>query len=433
MHVAIITAGGAGMFCGSCMHDNTWARALMQSGVEVTLIPTYTPIRVDEEDFSSRRVFFGGINVYLAARWSFWRKLPRWMTRWLDHPGVLKVVTRLAISNNAAELGELTLAMLRGEHGPHRAAVDELVTFLADELKPDVICFSNALLAGAVRTLKERFRGPVLCTLQGDDIFLEGLPAEYRSRVIELLSDRAADFDGFLVHSLFYRDRMAAMLNLPVDRFRKIPLGIDVTAFEPPVSQSASRESPGVRIGYFARICPEKGLHQLIDAFRLVRREEPSVKLVAGGYLGPRDEHWFAGLCRDCRDLGDAFEYLGSPDNHADKQRMLESFDIFCVPTVYQEPKGLSVLEALTCGVPVVQPAHGAFPELLAMSGGGVLCRPLDPQDLAEKLLLLIRDPALRRQLGSEGREHVRTSLSMPAIASATAAVFSEFQAGLTS
>ncbi|MFT5325958.1 MAG: hypothetical protein ACI8P0_003832, partial [Planctomycetaceae bacterium] len=50
MHVAIITAGGAGMFCGSCMHDNTWARALRDAGHDVILIPTYTPIRVDEED-----------------------------------------------------------------------------------------------------------------------------------------------------------------------------------------------------------------------------------------------------------------------------------------------------------------------------------------------------------------------------------------------
>src|SRR3954453_20195522 len=83
MHVAIITAGGAGMFCGSCMHDNTWARALLDHGVPVTLIPTYTPIRVDEKDMSTAPLFFGGINVYLEARSSLWRKLPRGLTRWL--------------------------------------------------------------------------------------------------------------------------------------------------------------------------------------------------------------------------------------------------------------------------------------------------------------------------------------------------------------
>ena len=58
MHIAIITAGGAGMFCGSCMHDNSWAKGLLAAGVEVSLLPMYTPIRVDEEDQTSTPVFF---------------------------------------------------------------------------------------------------------------------------------------------------------------------------------------------------------------------------------------------------------------------------------------------------------------------------------------------------------------------------------------
>ena len=68
MHIAIVTAGGAGMFCGSCMHDNTWARSLKNAGAQVTLLPTYTPLRLDEHDESSNPVFLGGINVYLDFR-----------------------------------------------------------------------------------------------------------------------------------------------------------------------------------------------------------------------------------------------------------------------------------------------------------------------------------------------------------------------------
>ena len=68
MHIAIVTAGGAGMFCGSCMHDNTWARSLKKQGAQVTLLPTYTPLRLDEHDESTRPVFLGGINVYLDFR-----------------------------------------------------------------------------------------------------------------------------------------------------------------------------------------------------------------------------------------------------------------------------------------------------------------------------------------------------------------------------
>ncbi len=154
MHIALITAGGAGMFCGSCMHDNTWARALMAKGHRVTLIPTYTPIRVDEENLSTTDVFLGGINVYLDYRLPLWRKIPRSLTRWLDAAWVINFATKLSISNDAGQLEALTLAMLDGEKGPLKREIDELVAFVSRELQPDVICFSNALLTGVLPTLK---------------------------------------------------------------------------------------------------------------------------------------------------------------------------------------------------------------------------------------------------------------------------------------
>src|SRR5262245_21240717 len=115
MHIAIITAGGAGMFCGSCMHDNTWARALIDAGCEVSLLPAYSPIRVDEPDQSNRQVFFGGVNVYLESRWGAWRRLPRGLTPWLDAPWVINLAGQLSTRYDARKLGDLTLSMLAGE------------------------------------------------------------------------------------------------------------------------------------------------------------------------------------------------------------------------------------------------------------------------------------------------------------------------------
>ena len=427
MHVAIVTAGGAGMFCGSCMHDNTWARALMDAGVEVTLIPTYTPIRVDEDNLSSQRVFFGGINVYLEHRFRFWQKLPRWMTRWLDHPKLLDLATRGAVSNDARQLGELTLEMLAGETGPQATQVEELATFLADELKPNVVCFSNALLAGALSTIKSKFAGPVLCTLQGDDIFLDSLTPDYRDQVTQLLSQKASRFDGFLVHSYFYRDAMAERLSLPAERFRKIPLGIDISHHDGQPDTEDERISEPLRIGYFARICPEKGLQVLIEAFRLVRRQLPSARLVAGGYLGKRDEPWFEKLQRDSRDLADSFEYIGSPPDHASKVEFLKSLDVLSVPTVYQEPKGLFALEAMANGVPVVLPSHGAFPEMLAEARGGVLSEPGNAEDLAEQLVTLLKNRQNRDQLARDGHAGVRKSFTGAVMARESLRVFEEY------
>jgi len=156
VHIALITAGGAGMFCGSCMHDNTLARALMAAGHEVSLIPTYTPIRVDERDVSQGRVFLGGINLYLDALYPVWRRIPRALVRWLDSPSVMRLISRVSVHSDARQLGQLTVALLQGEQGPDAREIDELTRFL-EELQPDVICFSNALVAGVLPRLRQRF------------------------------------------------------------------------------------------------------------------------------------------------------------------------------------------------------------------------------------------------------------------------------------
>lgn len=420
MHIAIITAGGAGMYCGSCMHDNTWARSLIDFGELVTLLPTYTPIRVDEENASSRRVFLGGLNVYLRARSRLWRRLPGMLTRWVDTPWVINLATRFGVSNDSHELGALTEAMVAADEGPHRDQYIELANYLAQELRPDVICFSNALLAGALPSLRRVFPGPILCTLQGDDIFLDGLIEPYRSTVMARLKRLAEQFDGFVTHSWFYRDHMSHYLDIPVEKFRILPLSIDL---EGHTGEPRLRQGQPFTIGYFARICPEKGLHHLIDAFRLLRSRQPSVRLLAGGYLGKRDTSYFEQIQRDTADLGDSFQYVGSPDR-AGKQAFFQQIDVLSVPTIYQEPKGLYVLEALANGVPVVLPRHGAFPELIEATGGGRLVPPGDSVALAAQLEELLLHPDERLALGRQGRQAVHAKYHPQALATQTLQLF---------
>jgi glycosyltransferase involved in cell wall biosynthesis len=422
MHIAIVTAGGAGMFCGSCMHDNTWARSLKKQGAQVTLLPTYTPLRLDEHDESTRPVFLGGINVYLDFRSRFWRVVPRALTRWLDHPAVIQLATRFGVSNNAQQLGELTLAMLAGETGSQSREIAELTAFLADSLRPDAICFSNALLVGAVRSLRQKFSGRIFCILQGDDIFLEDLHEPYRSQALAAIRERSSDFDGFLVHSAYYRDFMSGYLGLPPEKFHIIPLGIDLTGHNGTPSE---RKSDLFQVGYFARICPEKGLHQLVEGFRLLHKRHPHTRLRAAGYLGSRDQAYFENIRESARDLGTAFEYAGSPRTHEQKVEFLKSLDVLSVPTVYREPKGLYVLEALANGIPVVQPRHGAFPEILEATGGGLLVEPGNPEDLARALEELMKDPTGRMQLAHGGRAVVHSQYDDATMARRTLEILS--------
>jgi glycosyltransferase involved in cell wall biosynthesis len=406
------------------MHDNTWARALMAAGAEVSLIPTYTPIRVDEENVSGPRVFFGGINVYLASQWRWWRAVPSFLKHWLDHPTLIQWATRRAVSNDAKHLGQLTLDMLAGESGPQREQVEELAKFLGEQLRPDVVVFSNALLAGAVRRIKQLFDGPVLCVLQGDDIFLDSLPNSHREQVVVALRDRAGDFDGFITHSRYYADHMQAMLfparHEDASQFHVLPLGIDLTGHD---GQPRLAGDP-FTVGYFARLCPEKGLHLLVEAFARFHAIHPRTRLMIGGYLGERDQSFFQEVASRARLSRRAIVVAQHVDTHSQKVAFFKSLDLFCVPTIYREPKGLSVIEALANGVPVVQPAHGAFPELLAATQGGLLFEPGNLDDLVAKWDFLLRNPDARQRLAITGQVKVRESYSSQAMAEQTLRLF---------
>ena len=418
MHVAIVTAGGAGMFCGSCMQDNTLARGLIATGTRVTLIPTYTPIRVDEPNQSQSRIFFGGINVYLNAKSKLWAGLPVWSKSWLDSPWLIQQLTRFGVSNDAAELGDLTLKMLAGGDGPLREAGEELARFIGRELKPDIVVFSNALLSGCLPQIRHEFGGPIVCVLQGDDVFLDGLTDSHRATAIAAVSDRANGFDGYLTHSKFYRDRMAAMLSLPVERFQTIPLSIDLT---PHIGTPGEREGQPFTIGYFARLAPEKGLHLLVDAFELMREKRPEAQLRIGGYEPAQHRSYIRTQKNRLAKFGSDVQFVGSPDSIDEKIAFYRSIDVLSVPTDFEEPKGLSVLEAWANGVPVVQPAAGAFPELIGDRGeGGLLVPHRDAQALADVWSRIYRDPKERLSLAKSGHQRVRERHSHEAAARET-------------
>jgi glycosyltransferase involved in cell wall biosynthesis len=428
MKVAYITAGAAGMFCGSCMRDNTLVATLTAAGHDALLIPTYTPIRTDEPDVSQKRVFFGGINVYLQQKLSLFRHTPWVLDRVLDAPRLLRWVSRFAVKTRAEDLGDLTISILKGEHGHQRKEVAKLVQWLAYDVRPEIVVLTNALLSGMVHELKERLRVPVLCTLQGDDIYLEALSEPFRRQALDLIGEHCREIDGFIATSRYYADFMAGYLGIPRRAIHVVYPGLNLAGHGGPRSGGA----PPLTIGYFARIAPEKGLHQLAEAFRILRQTPGSLpcRLRVSGWLGDHNRPYFADIQRGMKKWGlaDDFEHVESPD-HASKVRFLQSLDVLSVPTTYREPKGLYVLEALANGVPVVQPRHGSFPELIEATGGGLLVNPDDPEDLARGLRRLLEDAAHREELGRKGKEAVHQHFSAERMARDTVGVFRQYAA----
>ena len=126
MKAVFLTAGAAGMYCGSCMHDNAMAKALRQQGVDCLLQPVYTPIRTDEESIADHQLFFGGIHIYLLQQmpWLHWVPMP--IRRLLDSKPLLELVTRRAASTDAEQLGALAVSMLRGTKGRQSDEVERL-------------------------------------------------------------------------------------------------------------------------------------------------------------------------------------------------------------------------------------------------------------------------------------------------------------------
>jgi glycosyltransferase involved in cell wall biosynthesis len=446
MRVVHLAAGAGGMYCGSCLHSNALAAALRAQGIDITLVPVYTPLRTDEPGEAVRRVAMGGINVYLQQISALFSYLPGWLGRTLDNPRLLRWAGRHSMAVRPAHLGPMTISVLHGEEGRQRKELDKLVDWLAEDLRPQVVHLSNLLLAGLARPIARRLRVPVVCTLSGEDIFLEDLPPRYQAEAQAILRDRCQDLAGLVALNRYYADRMAEYLAVDRQQIRVIRPGLSPLsrgAIGPgggkELAEPAQRKLPspacgrgaggegtppqsplapaslspaetGLTIGFLARICPAKGLHLLAEAFATLCDTPglPPLRLHAAGYLDGADRPYLASVARQLaqRGLADRFQYLGQPDRVA-KAAFLQSLDVMCLPTVYHESKGFPVLEAWAHGVPVVVPAHGTFPELLEDTGGGLLCRPGDAADLAARLQQLILDPALRAQCGRRARQAI--------------------------
>ncbi len=428
MKVAYITAGAAGMYCGTCIHDNMVATVLKKQGHNVSLIPTYTPTRTDEANVSLNRVFFGGINVYLQQKLSFFRHTPWALDKLLDNPTLLNGLARFSSSTAAQDLGQLTVSMLSAEQGHQSKELAKLVKWLTEEDKPDIVYLTNSMLVGFTREIKKALDVPVICALQGEDIFLQDLIEPYRSEALILLRERAIDPDGFVAPCDYYARFMAdTYLNVPIDKIDVVPLGLNMDGHGLAVQKP---EPPPFIIGYLARICPEKGLHVLVDAFRLVAEVlgADNVQLHVAGYLGKKDEPYLEELVNQIQgwDLSDSFVHHGEV-TRTQKIEFLNRLHVFSVPTVYRESKGLSIIESLANGVPVIQPRHGAFPEMLDATDGGILVEPKSAEAVAAGIIELFKDTDRREHLGETGKTNVHQKFNDTIIAEQLLKVFEKY------
>jgi glycosyltransferase involved in cell wall biosynthesis len=425
MRIVQLSAGTGSFYCGTCIRDNATVLELRRRGHDALLVPMDLPLTLDEPAATTGTpLFYGGINVYLQQKLSLFRKTPRWLDRLLDAPGLLSAAGKRAGMTSARELGELTLSMLRGEDGSQGKELDRLVAWLASDIRPDVVCLSNALLMGLARRIRAETGAAIACTLQGEDSFLDSLPEPERGRCWRLLHERAADVDAFLGVSRYYADLMQRRVDLPPERVHVVYGGVSLDGYMP----APQPPDPPV-LGFLARMCYNKGLETLVEAFILLKANGriPGLQLHVAGSQTDADEVFVRGLRRRLEDkgLGDQVRFFPNVDR-AEKIRILQGMSVLSVPATYGEAFGLYLIEALAVGVPLVQPRHAAFPEVIEATGGGLLCEPDDPRSLAAAIEELLSDPARARRMGEQGRQVVLERFSIAKMTDDALAVFEQ-------
>ncbi len=403
------------MYCGNCFRDNQLVAEFRRLGHDVLMVPLYLPMTLEDEDQSSGiPIFFGGINVYLQQKNRLLGKIPEWLHKKLDSPTLLKWASGRAAKTRASELGDLTLSMIKGEEGNQRRELKELTGYLRHHERPDVILLSNALLVGMARTLKKELNVPVICSFQGEDYFLDSLPETHRQKTWDALADRARNIDMFISPSNYFGEVMKKRLNLSAENVRTVYNGIKLEGYSP----VPFRPDPPV-LGYFARMCKEKGLHTLVDAYILLRKRNtvPQLKLHIGGGMGPSDKPLVNELKARLQELSLFGDVTFFPNlTKEQKQQFFRRISVMCVPANYGEAFGLYLLEAWASGVPVVQPPVASFPELIQETGGGSVSNAATPESLAEAIEHLLLNEQNRSAMGSAARaalEHHFTARHM--------------------
>ena len=424
MKIAYITPGhGLQFYCQNCFRDTALLESLASLGHDVTKVPMYLPSGMETgAEVAVTPVFYGAVNIYLKEKLPFYRSAPEWMERLFDSPALLHLAAKKSGSTRPTGLEEMTLSMLEGEKGRQASELDHLIRHLRDNVAPDVVHLSNALLLGLARRLKEDLGTGVVCSLQDENEWVDLMHEGYQNKVWNLMAERAVDVSFFVSASRYYADKAQEKLKLPKDRIKVINGGIDLVGYE----KSSLPFDPPV-IGYLCRLSEYFGLDIMIDAFLNLKEDNRfrDLKLhLTGGYSGD-DKPFLDGQMKKIAEHGFKDD-VTLFENFCKSSRIafLQALTMLSVPVPSGEAFGAYQVEALAAGVPVVQPNVGCYPEFVENTQGGIIYEPNTPEKLASAMASLLVDPDKIRKLGDQGRRVVLENYTMDQMAKNIARIY---------
>lgn len=413
MKIAYITPGsGDNFYCQNCFRDDDLLTTLLLLGQDVRKVPMYLPSGMSSTGtIPDTPVFYGAINVYLREKLPLYQYAPSWLERAFDSQSLLQYAAKKSGSTRATGLEGMTISMLQGEQGRHAAELENLIQFLQNEIKPDVVHLSNALLLGLAHKLKHDLSTKVVCSLQDENEWVDEMEKSQQQVVWDLMAEKSLDVDVFIATSQFYSQKAQALLHIPEDKMSVIRGGINLDGYE----TSPLPLDPPV-IGYLCRMSEYFGLGILVDAYIELKKNSPfkNLKLyLTGGYTG--DDKIFVDQC-----LKNVSQYgyendvqIFSAFDKSNRIKFLKSLTLLSVPVPSGEAFGAYQVEALAAGVPVVQPNVGCYPEFVAATNGGLIYEPNDGKTLANTIASLLSDPDRIHSMSEQGRRIVLDQYSI--------------------
>jgi glycosyltransferase involved in cell wall biosynthesis len=407
----LIPGSGGTFYCGNCHRDMLYVNSLNEvEGFEVNAIPLYLlPDRDNFGDIFEENVFFGAVSVYLKEKAPFFRQMPPLVDKILDSDTILKFAAKRAGTTTPEGFETTTLNMIRGDSPAREKETDRLVKHIIENGKPDIIHISNALIIGLASQLKQKLNIPVICSLQNEDDWIEEMREPYKSDAWKLIGQESVNIDHFISTSNYFKDFIIKNTGIDPDKISVIPSLIEITNTDF-ISENNDKNS----LGYFSRLSKMNGLDKLIDAFLILKKDGiPDLELhLCGGYTGS-DKQFINEHINRIKDEGFADSlHMYNSFTGMDKQRFFNNIKLMSVPVRKHDAYGLYLLEAISAGVPVVQPATGAFPEIIENTGGGITYNDDTPEQLATTILGLINDKQNLDKLRNEGIKRMKENLS---------------------
>jgi glycosyltransferase involved in cell wall biosynthesis len=411
MKIAYLVPGTGGAFyCGNCHRDRMFVTIMKNNpGTEVTAIPLYLmPNRDNFGDDFGQEVFFGAVSLFIKERVPALRNMPLFLEKLLDSPPMLRFAARQAGSTTPEGLEKTTIGMITGDSPFLLRESEKLLDHLSQHGKPDIIHLSNALLIGLAYHIKRLSGIPVICSLQNEDDWINEMDEPYRSEAWHLIGKASEVVERFVSSSEYYKQFMVSKTGINPNKIEVIH-PVDKPEFRVPLRLPDEKPS----IGYFSRLSVANGLDKMIGAFLIMKKSIPDLRLhLCGGYTASDKSFVKEQVARIHKNGYESDLFLHNSFTGTEKESFFRSLDLLSVPVRKPDAWGQYLIESISSGVPVVQPATGASPEIVFMTGGGEVYNNDTAEGLAEAMTRLLSDSERRLKLRDAGIKSLEGELS---------------------